>query len=418
MASSFPTSVDSFLTKIDKNDAGIDCVDSQITILTDGTHFPFSHDNIINPGWTVNSSSDGTGTDYTGSATYHTDTNLWRGYLTFSGNNGATAFMIYKSTGDQNECSDINNLQDAVVAIETEVLAHEADYAHHYFADSEASDDYVITPSPAISAYAAGQTFNFKANTANTGAATLNVNGKGAKTIKKNVSNDLETGDILANQIVTVIYDGTNFQLIPPNPILKSLLTAAGDIIYASAAGTPARLAKGTDGQVLVLSGGLPVWGVASLWEKIVYTVLASTATYVDFTDISTDYDLFWIIGINLLSLDTSAHELRMRFNSDTGANYDYYVSSAGVDAAYISFGASSLLASTGRGSQLDLLISNVSATKRKLCNGQWTAGSISPWTLNGRWNNTTDKITSIRLYPDANYLATGCEFVLLGARL
>ena len=56
-------------------------------------------------------------------------------------------------------------------------------------------------------------TIRFKANTANTGAATLNVNSLGAKTIKKNVSQDLETGDISANQIITVVYDGTNFQL-------------------------------------------------------------------------------------------------------------------------------------------------------------------------------------------------------------
>ena len=45
-------------------------------------------------------------------------------------------------------------------------------------------------------------------------ACSLNVNGLGAKTIKKNVSSDLATGDILANQIVTVIYDGTNMQII------------------------------------------------------------------------------------------------------------------------------------------------------------------------------------------------------------
>ena len=34
------------------------------------------------------------------------------------------------------------------------------------------------------------------------------------KTIKKNVSTDLSTGDILANQIVEVVYDGTNMQLV------------------------------------------------------------------------------------------------------------------------------------------------------------------------------------------------------------
>ena len=84
---------------------------------------------------------------------------------------------------------------------------------NEYAADAGSTDAYAITLS-GISAYATGQTFKFKANTANTGIATLNVSGLGAKTIKKDVTSDLSTGDILANQIVTVTYDGTNMQLI------------------------------------------------------------------------------------------------------------------------------------------------------------------------------------------------------------
>lgn len=83
-----------------------------------------------------------------------------------------------------------------------------------YAVDSVGTDSYAITIAPAITAYTAGQTFTFKAGTANTGACTLNVSGLGAKTIKKDVSSDLVTGDILANQIVKVVYDGTNMQLV------------------------------------------------------------------------------------------------------------------------------------------------------------------------------------------------------------
>lgn len=84
---------------------------------------------------------------------------------------------------------------------------------YDYAASSGGTDAYAITVTPAPTAYTTGQVFTFKADVANTGAATLNVNSLGAKTIKKNVSSDLATGDILANQIVTVIYDGTNFQM-------------------------------------------------------------------------------------------------------------------------------------------------------------------------------------------------------------
>jgi hypothetical protein len=41
---------------------------------------------------------------------------------------------------------------------------------------------------------------------------------------------------------------------------LQSLIAAAGDIIYGSAANTPAKLAKGSDGQFLGLSSGVPQW--------------------------------------------------------------------------------------------------------------------------------------------------------------
>lgn len=43
-----------------------------------------------------------------------------------------------------------------------------------------------------------------------------------------------------------------------------STLTTTGDILYASAANTLARLGIGTDGQVLKVASGLPSWGAAS----------------------------------------------------------------------------------------------------------------------------------------------------------
>lgn len=110
-----------------------------------------------------------------------------------------------------------------------------------YAADAGSTDDYAITLAPAPTAYAAGQTFRFKANTANTGATTLNVNGLGAKTIKKNYNSDLATGDILANQLVEVIYDGTNFQMLSPvagNTLTKAsgtdITTGTDDTKYAT----------------------------------------------------------------------------------------------------------------------------------------------------------------------------------------
>lgn len=78
------------------------------------------------------------------------------------------------------------------------------------------SNAYSITTNDGVSAYAAGQLYAFIANAANTGAATLNVNTIGAKSIVKNHDLALESGDIEANQICVVAYGATDdtFQLL------------------------------------------------------------------------------------------------------------------------------------------------------------------------------------------------------------
>lgn len=90
-----------------------------------------------------------------------------------------------------------------------------------YATDSVGTDSYAISPSPSVAAYVEGQKFTFKAGTANTGTASLNVSGLGARTIKKNLSLNLNNNDILAGQIVEVVYDGTNMQMTSPNNIAK-----------------------------------------------------------------------------------------------------------------------------------------------------------------------------------------------------
>lgn len=88
--------------------------------------------------------------------------------------------------------------------------------AINYAVDAQATDTYVVTLSPAASAYTAGMYISFKANTANTGACTVNVNGLGAKSLKRGVNTDPTDNFIKSGSIVMAIYDGTNFQMIQP----------------------------------------------------------------------------------------------------------------------------------------------------------------------------------------------------------
>lgn len=70
------------------------------------------------------------------------------------------------------------------------------------------------TAAVSMSAYATGQRFAFIVGTTNTGATTLNLNSIGAKTIKKNATQDVSAGDLLAGTVADVYYDGTYFQIL------------------------------------------------------------------------------------------------------------------------------------------------------------------------------------------------------------
>lgn len=89
-------------------------------------------------------------------------------------------------------------------------------FASRFAADAGANDTYTATLVPVPTGYITGEHYRFKANTANTGACTINFNGLGAKTIKKvagGITTDLADNDIRSGQWVDLVYDGTNMQM-------------------------------------------------------------------------------------------------------------------------------------------------------------------------------------------------------------
>lgn len=93
--------------------------------------------------------------------------------------------------------------------------------------DGTGSDDtYTAALTPALTAYTTGMTVLVKLTVANTGACTLDMNGLGAKDIKKyaaGAQTDLETGDIIANQFCMFYYDGTSMVLLNPTAAMPSV---------------------------------------------------------------------------------------------------------------------------------------------------------------------------------------------------
>ena len=85
---------------------------------------------------------------------------------------------------------------------------------YSYAVDSVGTDAYAVTLSGALSVPFVGMEISFKAGAPNTGGCTIAVNGGSAKAIVKNVSDALGTGDIVLNQIVKLVYDGTNWVML------------------------------------------------------------------------------------------------------------------------------------------------------------------------------------------------------------
>lgn len=90
------------------------------------------------------------------------------------------------------------------------------DGAEIYGVSSTGNTAWTVALVPTVSKYTAGMVVNFKPGTVG-GHPTLNINGLGAKNVikyKNGASSAIELGDIIANQIVTVVYDNTSWQVV------------------------------------------------------------------------------------------------------------------------------------------------------------------------------------------------------------
>jgi hypothetical protein len=97
------------------------------------------------------------------------------------------------------------------------------------------ADTITADMNPELAAYATGMVVSFTPAGTNTGAATLNVDGLGAKAIVKHNNVALVAGDLKAAAPARCIYDGTSFVLL--NPLLAH--TANADAAEVGFKGAP-----------------------------------------------------------------------------------------------------------------------------------------------------------------------------------
>jgi hypothetical protein len=145
-----------------------------------------------------------------------------------------------------------------------------------YVAGAGSADVQTITLVPAVGAYVAGQRFQFLPTADNTGACTLNVNGLGAKNIKKSdgagaLANPA-AGDLDTVLVADVIYDGTQFVLQNPGVASAGAISAlnnatANELVTVGATTTEldAETNLTFDGSTLGVTGAATVSGLLTV---------------------------------------------------------------------------------------------------------------------------------------------------------
>lgn len=164
------------------------------------------------------------------------------------------------------------------------------------------------------------------------------------------------TGAInMGSQKITVLGTGTTAtDAVNYGQTAPGILTTAGDVMYASAANTPARLAVGTTGQVFVVnsSGTAPQWGSITRGADAGWTLISTSgavtgqASIAFTTGISSTYDAYAVTLTNIVpSTDTA--NLTFLASISAGAAYlgaynygGYYTLETGATAATTGVGA------------------------------------------------------------------------------
>lgn len=138
-------------------------------------------------------------------------------------------WVLFRSGGGALQVPNALKAQQAVAAGQLQEQALTA------FTTAGAAPALTLTPSPAIAAYSAGQRFRVKFSQASTGADTLNISGRGAKSVKQYDSTGAKVAATFAvGQLTDVEYDGVDFVVLNALPLSVVLDTVRLNIPVAS----------------------------------------------------------------------------------------------------------------------------------------------------------------------------------------
>jgi hypothetical protein len=123
----------------------------------------------------------------------------------------------------------------------------------------------------------------------------------------------------------------------------KATLTTTGDIYYASAANTPARLGIGSSAQVLTVASGVPTWatpgGASYTWTSYTPTITSQGGSITTYTAtgkyLQIDKGMFFIFTVTLSNVGTASGNMIITLpttavGSSAGSVYEYNTTGKG----------------------------------------------------------------------------------------
>lgn len=158
---------------------------------------------------------------------YNLSTNQWESVDTGTTTPNASATVAGKlevaTTAQSIAGTDTGDTGALLSVLPGDIAKNTQSATFVYGTDAGGDDTYVVALTPTLASYTTGQRLQFKVTTANTGACSVDF-WPGAKSIKTLDWLDPQSWAIRANQLVTVMYDGTNMVLQTEDLTQKKVL--------------------------------------------------------------------------------------------------------------------------------------------------------------------------------------------------
>jgi hypothetical protein len=184
--------------------------------------------------------------------------------------------------GSRARAADINTALDAIdtglAKLPTEAQLKRGTI--NYAADTGAANAIVVTLPHAPAGYEDNQEISFKAAATNTGAATINVNGLGVKSLRRQDGSALVAGDITANSLITARYNSTSGNV----EISAGLISVAGTMGLQNA--NAVAITGGTAAGLALTNGTLNGTTFADILTALIevgYSVISANTDAVSF---------------------------------------------------------------------------------------------------------------------------------------